>query len=320
MPVPDFQAFMLPVPRELADGKAHLYKDVRERVAATLHLSPADLTERIPSGKKTRVDDRASSAHVYLKQAGLLQSVRRGIYQITARGQQVLASPPEKINVEFLERFPEYLEFKSRRRSMDGEAPAAVTPRAVDQSAETALTPDEQIRAGYELLSASLAEHYWSESARPTPPFLSNSWSMSWWPWAMAAVKRTRHASWDSLTTAALTASSRKTAWVSKAFLRAGEALGRHHGWPPGDSAVCGSSSGTSCSKRGIHYNLKLFERGDRVREGTADHYRSHCRRAAGRPYDRIRRGRERRSNHQAQAVGRGLLWLGIDHKDLACP
>src|ERR1700674_3747470 len=104
---------MLPVLREFADGAEHVYKNVRDRVAATLHLSPEDLADRIPSGKKTRVDDRASWAHVYLQQAGLLKSSRRGVYQITPRGQQVLTSPPEKITMEFLEQFLEYLESKA---------------------------------------------------------------------------------------------------------------------------------------------------------------------------------------------------------------
>src|SRR3984957_524761 len=140
---------MLPVLREFADGAEHLYKDVRERVAATLHLSPEDLADRIPSGKKTRSDDRASWAHVYLKQAGLVKSSRRGVYQITLRGQQVLKSPPQKITMDFLEQFPEYLEFKSRKRAVDGDAPAAAAARPSDHG-----TPalDEQIRTGFELL------------------------------------------------------------------------------------------------------------------------------------------------------------------------
>src|ERR1700722_18174178 len=121
MPVPDFQTFMLPVLREFADGAEHVYKDIRERVAASLNLSAEDLADRIPSGKKTRVDDRAGWAHVYLKQAGLLKSVRRGIYQITPRGQQVLTSPPEKLTVEFLDQSPESLECKPRKRSAEGE-------------------------------------------------------------------------------------------------------------------------------------------------------------------------------------------------------
>lgn len=55
MAVPDFQTFMLPVLREFADGAEHVYKNVRERVAAALRLSPEDLADRIASGKKTRV-------------------------------------------------------------------------------------------------------------------------------------------------------------------------------------------------------------------------------------------------------------------------
>jgi restriction system protein len=171
MAVPDFQTFMLPVLREFADGAEHVYKNVRERVAAALRLSPEDLAERIPSGKKTRVDDRASWAHVYLKQAGLLKSSRRGVYQITPRGQQVLTSPPDKITMDFLEQFPEYLEFKSRKRAVDGEAPTAATVQASHHGTQTTLTPDEQIRAGYELLRASLAAQLLERVRQASPAF-----------------------------------------------------------------------------------------------------------------------------------------------------
>jgi restriction system protein len=171
MAVPDFQTFMLPVLREFADGAEHLYKNVRERVATALRLSPEDLADRIPSGKKTRVDDRASWAHVYLKQAGLLKSSRRGVYQITPRGQQVLTSPPERINMEFLEQFPEYIEFKSRKRTVDEEGSKPAVARAADHASQTELTPDEQIRAGYELLRASLAAQLIERVRQASPAF-----------------------------------------------------------------------------------------------------------------------------------------------------
>lgn len=171
MAVPDFQTFMLPVLREFADGAEHIYKNVRDRVAITLRLSPEDLSDRIPSGKKTRVDDRASWAHVYLKQAGLLTSSRRGVYQITPRGQQVLTSPPEKITMDFLEQFPEYLEFKSRKRAVDGETPPATAARSTIHSAQPALTPDEQIRAGYELLRSSLTAQLLERVRQASPAF-----------------------------------------------------------------------------------------------------------------------------------------------------
>jgi restriction system protein len=171
MAVPDFPTFMLPVLREFADGAEHVYKNVRDRVAATLRLSPEDLADRIPSGRKTRADDRASWAHVYLKQAGLLKSSRRGVYQITPRGQHVLTSPPQKITMEFLEQYPEYLEFKSRKRVVDGDAHTATAAPAAPHGTQSALTPDEQIRAGYELLRASLAAQLLDRVRQASPAF-----------------------------------------------------------------------------------------------------------------------------------------------------
>jgi restriction system protein len=47
MPVPDFQTLMLPVLREFADGAEHATKDIRQRVADRLQLTPTDIAESI---------------------------------------------------------------------------------------------------------------------------------------------------------------------------------------------------------------------------------------------------------------------------------
>ena len=47
MPVPDFQTLMLPVLHEFADGAEHATKDIRQRVADWLQLTPADIAESI---------------------------------------------------------------------------------------------------------------------------------------------------------------------------------------------------------------------------------------------------------------------------------
>ncbi len=171
MTIPDFQTFMLPVLREFADGAEHLYKDVRSRIAVTMQLTPEELADVVPSGSKTRFEDRAAWAQAYLKQAGLLKSVRRGVYQITPRGQEVLAAPPDKITMQFLEQFPEYREFKARRRSGDEEARPNATDNGLDDGAPAALTPDEQIRAGYQLLRANLAAQLLDRVRQASPLF-----------------------------------------------------------------------------------------------------------------------------------------------------
>jgi restriction system protein len=169
MTVPDFQTLMLPVLQEFADGAEHAYKEVRERVANRLALSLEDMADMVPSGRKTRFEDRAAWAHTYLKQAGLLSSSRRGIYLITPRGKEVLVSPPEKITTEFLERFPEYIEFKARSRVVS--APNEIVPSKESTDSATVLTPDEQIRAGYQLLLANLAAQLLERVRQASPRF-----------------------------------------------------------------------------------------------------------------------------------------------------
>ena len=171
MAVPDFQSLTLPVLREFADGLEHATKDIRVRVGGRLGLSAEDLAEVLPSGGQTRFANRVAWAHVYMKQAALLESVRRGIYRITPRGREVLAAPPEQISMQFLERYPEYRDFRARQSST--EATVQTDPPAVqsDKRESPVLTPDEQIRAGYQLLRSNLATQLLERVHQATPAF-----------------------------------------------------------------------------------------------------------------------------------------------------
>jgi restriction system protein len=171
MAVPDFQSLTLPVLTEFSDGGEHATKDIRIRVAERLQLTSEDVAEILPSGGQTRFANRVAWAHIYLKRAGLLGSTRRGIYQITPRGQKVLANPPQQITLQFLERFPEYLEFKRRSRSVDSESQSAASVTESDTSGAVVLTPDEQIRAGYQLLRANLATQILERVRQASPLF-----------------------------------------------------------------------------------------------------------------------------------------------------
>jgi restriction endonuclease Mrr len=57
MAVPEFQAFMLPVLQASSVAEVG-YQDIIAHAVDALHLTPADLQEVIPSGRKTRVYDR----------------------------------------------------------------------------------------------------------------------------------------------------------------------------------------------------------------------------------------------------------------------
>ena len=125
MPVPDYQSLMLPLLTRLDDGEEHALKELREEISADLNLTDADRAELLPSGKQAIFDNRLGWAKTYLDKAGLLRSVRRGIYQVTERGKQVLNKRPETLSNIVLAQFPEFVAFETGT----GESPVADSTR-----------------------------------------------------------------------------------------------------------------------------------------------------------------------------------------------
>src|ERR1700733_13866222 len=99
MPVPDFQTLMLPALEVFADGEEHTGREVRERVADTLHISDADREELLPGGTQPMLQNRIHWALWYLARCGLTQRPRRGVQRITDRGRQVLAKKPTRVDL-----------------------------------------------------------------------------------------------------------------------------------------------------------------------------------------------------------------------------
>jgi restriction system protein len=115
MTIPDYQSLMSPVLVASSKGEVRI-SAVVEELANQLGLSPEERSELLPSGKQTVFSNRVHWAKTYLAQAGLIENTRRGHFEITLRGQQVLASQPSRIDNAFLSRFEEFQQFKERAR------------------------------------------------------------------------------------------------------------------------------------------------------------------------------------------------------------
>src|SRR5688572_1684094 len=102
MAVPDFQSLMLPLLKLASDGNEHGLADAIEGLAREFQLSNEDRTELLPSGRQPRFNNRVGWASTYLRKAGLLRMVRRGTFQLTDRGRQVLDETPSTIDLKFL--------------------------------------------------------------------------------------------------------------------------------------------------------------------------------------------------------------------------
>lgn len=176
MAIPDYESMMFPVLEVLADGREWPVAESRVLVAKNLNLSQADLAELLPSGKQGRFANRLSWAQGYLKEAGLLRSVRRGVYQITDRGRLALKEANGRIDNSYLSRYLEFLEFRSRSNrpeaapvsNMVSDVPEKYQPTTV---LPADLTPDEMMREGYISARRRVAGELLERVMRASPAF-----------------------------------------------------------------------------------------------------------------------------------------------------
>lgn len=139
MTVPTWDELTLPVLRQLADGQARHWRELRDGFVEEFGLSEADCAEVIPSGER-RLDNRVQWANAHMYQAGLLERPRRGFVQITDRGRDVLGEGLAAIDSPYMMRFSEYRDFRSRTRAATAEANTTVPePEPSDVDTDTPL-------------------------------------------------------------------------------------------------------------------------------------------------------------------------------------
>ncbi|SFH01929.1 winged helix-turn-helix domain-containing protein [Methylobacterium gossipiicola] len=107
MAIRDVQTLMLPVLREAAADEVRI-GDVVERLTNNFHLTSEERSHLLPSGRQTTFANRVHWAKSYLGKAGIVELTRRAHFRITARGREVLAQPPDRIDIKYLTRFPEF--------------------------------------------------------------------------------------------------------------------------------------------------------------------------------------------------------------------
>src|SRR5258708_39478107 len=113
MAIPDFQTLMLPLLELASNGNEWSMQDARDQLARKFSVSEEEQNTLLPSGRQPIFSNRVAWAKSYLTQAGVLESPRRGVFRLSARGREVLREKPQKITVKYLERFPEFVEFRS---------------------------------------------------------------------------------------------------------------------------------------------------------------------------------------------------------------
>ena len=163
MPIPDFQTIMLPTLSFLSDLREHATHEIELELARTFRLTEEQIAVLLPSGQQTVFRNRAGWARTYLKKAGLINSPKRTIFQISERGSSVLLAPPEKIDIIFLKQYPEFLLFWEKHKNN----------HQIGQKEENAaeLNPEEALEDAYQKLKDDLSIELLEHVLKSTPEF-----------------------------------------------------------------------------------------------------------------------------------------------------
>jgi len=165
MAIPDYQFLMLPVLLASSEGEVRIGAVV-ERLAAQLGLSPEERSELLPSGKQTVFSNRVQWAKSYLNKAALIEITRRGHFQITDRGRQLIARNPVQIDNKLLMQFEEFRRFRDRSAQSGGEQADSPLATLEDQQ-----TPDELMRTAHEQIDTALAQDLLERIHEAPPDF-----------------------------------------------------------------------------------------------------------------------------------------------------
>lgn len=152
---------MLPLLSLARDRQEHSSWEAIEMIANRFKLSDAEQRQLLPSGQQTIFYNRVGWARTYMKKAGLLKSTRRGYFQITDRGLEVLKKAPQRINVSYLKQFQEFKIFKTLTREKTGRA----------KRVEEERTPLEVLETAYQSLRDELASDL-LQQIKASPPSL----------------------------------------------------------------------------------------------------------------------------------------------------
>jgi restriction system protein len=141
MEQPKFDAYMVPILSVMNDGTARTRSQIIDLSAASMKLADDIKNEQVKTGQ-LRYRNNAGWAITYLNQAGLLDRVKFGTYEINDEGRAVLKENPTGITADYLSKYPQFVAFISKKNDHQGDGKEEAKE---SDEAETISNPDLDI-------------------------------------------------------------------------------------------------------------------------------------------------------------------------------
>ncbi|TQD25245.1 restriction endonuclease [Methanolobus vulcani] len=172
MSIPDYQTIMLPLLRVLEDKKTYKISELIEILSDEFNLTDEEKQMKFESGNDNIFRNRVRWARTYLKKACLVDDPERGYLVITNRGLEALRSNINRIDVDFLKRYSEFMDFKYPNK--ETEETVIEIPSSEEEIVDEK-TPDELLEEGFSRIRKNLAQDLLSRLIDNSPHFFENA-------------------------------------------------------------------------------------------------------------------------------------------------
>jgi restriction system protein len=153
--MPSWEGFMLPTLRVLSDGIERHWRDFQPLVANEARLTEQQQTQMLPSGKGLTFHNRIGWGVSFLTNVGALERPKRGHYQITDAGRELIRLFPNGVRERDVKALG--IDPHSPIRVYQASAPRAINSGPVIEVDAEALTPIEQVQSGIERIHEEVA-------------------------------------------------------------------------------------------------------------------------------------------------------------------
>jgi len=164
MAIPDYQTIMLPLLKFVNTAEERSLRESINFLLDEFELSEEERKEMLPSGKQRIFDNRVAWAVTYIRKACLIETIKRGHFYITDRGREVLKQNPERIDNNFLNQFPEFVEFRKPKKKTPIDSPT-------EDLISDDKNPEETLEAAYQELHDELASELLQTVKQCAPDF-----------------------------------------------------------------------------------------------------------------------------------------------------
>lgn len=168
MAVPIFEDFLYPF-LEATSNKDMSVSDMRQYIVDYFNLTDEDCSLRTKSGNSTQVVDRLNWVRQYLRRAQMIDIPERGVYRITQRGKDYLASH-SSLRKQDLMQFPEFASYATGTTT----PPHSTTLNPDMQGTSEDMTPTEQLEQAYHSIVEDLAADLLQKTLEQTPYFFEH--------------------------------------------------------------------------------------------------------------------------------------------------